>query len=277
MHRPRFVVALEHRRTGMPISAACHQPAAPALLRHRLGAAMPLNPSFADLALRVLLTIIACAAIGFERGESGKAAGLRTTLLVGLAACLAMLQVNLLLPVAGKASDSFVVMDLMRLPLGILSGVGFIGAGAILRRNNMVIGVTTAATMWYVTVLGLCFGGGQMWLGIAGTLLGVVVIQGLRIIEPQLPRDRQSTLTLRYDRARIDSATLMAEIVRPPFSLLRASSSVSGLLGTGELRLRLRWRALDRDHELPALVETLGARQGVQHVEWDAGGIPGDG
>jgi putative Mg2+ transporter-C (MgtC) family protein len=70
-------------------------------------------------------------------------AGLRTTLLVCLAASVAMIQTNLLLMTVGKTQDSFVVMDIMRLPLGILSGMGFIGAGAIVRRDNIVLGVTT--------------------------------------------------------------------------------------------------------------------------------------
>jgi putative Mg2+ transporter-C (MgtC) family protein len=72
-----------------------------------------------------------------------------------------MLQANLLMYSVGKTPDSFVVLDLMRLPLGILSGVGFVGAGAILRRDNLVVGVTTAATMWFVIVMGLGFGGGN--------------------------------------------------------------------------------------------------------------------
>lgn len=107
--------------------------------------------------------------IGLNRGERGHAAGLRTTTLVCLAASVAMIQMNLLLPVAGKKSDFFSVMDIMRLPLGILSGMGFIGAGAILRKGDTVSGVTTAATLWLVTVIGLCFGGGQLWLGAATT------------------------------------------------------------------------------------------------------------
>ena len=65
---------------------------------------------------------------------------------------------------AGKTSSSFAVMDLMRLPLGILSGMGFIGAGAIVRKDSLVHGLTTAATLWFVTGLGLCFGGGQLAL-----------------------------------------------------------------------------------------------------------------
>ena len=73
-----------------------------------------------------------------------------------------MIQTNLLLATAGKSADSFVVLDLMRLPLGILTGMGFIGGGAILRRDGFVLGVTTAATLWFVTVIGLCFGAGRL-------------------------------------------------------------------------------------------------------------------
>jgi len=64
---------------------------------------MPLHLSFTDLAVRLLGTLIAGAVIGYNRSEHGKAAGLRTTLLVCLAASVAMLQVNLLLPLAGRA------------------------------------------------------------------------------------------------------------------------------------------------------------------------------
>jgi putative Mg2+ transporter-C (MgtC) family protein len=129
---------------------------------------MPINPEWSDIAVRLLCTVLAGMLIGLNRGEHGRPAGLRTTLLVALAACLSMIQVNLLLPAAGKPATSFVVLDLMRLPLGILSGIGFIGAGAIVRRDNFVVGVTTAATLWFVTVLGLCFGGGQILLGLVG-------------------------------------------------------------------------------------------------------------
>src|ERR1700749_4696310 len=109
---------------------------------------MPLHLTLADVVIRVLCTLIAGGVIGYNRGEHGKAAGLRTTLLVCLAASLAMLQVNYLLPLAGRSGDSFVMNDLMRLPLGILTGVGFIGGGAILQRGDIVVGVTPAATLW---------------------------------------------------------------------------------------------------------------------------------
>lgn len=122
---------------------------------------------WSDVVLRLVATLAAGIAFGLNRDEHGRPAGLRTTTLVCLAACLSMLQVNWLLDTTGKKSGSFVTLDLMRLPLGVLSGMGFIGGGAILRRENMVLGVTTAATLWIVTIIGLCFGG-----------VGIVIISG---------------------------------------------------------------------------------------------------
>jgi putative Mg2+ transporter-C (MgtC) family protein len=112
-----------------------------------IGTAMPVDLTWPDLVIRLVCTLIAGAIIGYDRGEHGKAAGLRTTVLVCMAASVAMLQMNYLLPLAGRSSDSFVTNDLMRLPLGILTGVGFIGGGAILRRGSLIVGVTTAATL----------------------------------------------------------------------------------------------------------------------------------
>ena len=129
---------------------------------------MPIPLTWPEIVLRLSCALATGAVIGLNRTGHDRPAGLRTSILVCLAACIAMLQVNLLLSLRGRTSDSFVMNDLMRLPLGILSGMGFIGAGAIVRRQKLVVGVTTAATMWFLTVLGLCFGGGQTILGIAG-------------------------------------------------------------------------------------------------------------
>ncbi len=157
---------------------------------------MPLMPSWLDIALRLVLTMLAGAVIGFNREARGHAAGLRTTILVCLAACVAMLQANILLSLAGKTQSSFIQMDLMRLPLGILTGVGFIGGGAILRRGDLITGVTTAATLWMVTVIGLCFGGGQWVLGVVATLLAVLTLWGLKRVDFSIPHERWARVCL---------------------------------------------------------------------------------
>ena len=115
---------------------------------------MPLTLTWEQIALRIFLAAIASLLIAVEADERGHPAGMRTTMLVCLAACLAQLQANMLLGTSGKTPSSFIQLDLERLPLGILSGIGFIGAGVIVKKdNNIVSGVTTAATIWFVSVL----------------------------------------------------------------------------------------------------------------------------
>ena len=160
---------------------------------------MPLSPGWTDIAIRLALTMLAGAIIGLNRGAHGHAAGFRTTILVGLAASVAMIQANMLLTLSGKTPGSFAVMDLMRLPLGILTGVGFIGAGTIVRRGDLVTGVTTAATLWLVTVIGLCLGGGQLVLGVVATALAMITLWALKWVDLMIPREHRARLILTSD------------------------------------------------------------------------------
>lgn len=107
-----------------------------------------------------------------------------------------MIQANVLLSLTGKTPESFAVMDLMRLPLGILTGVGFIGGGTILKKGDLVTGVTTAATLWLMTVIGLCLGGGQLVLGVTTTVLAVFTLWGLKRIDLVIPREHRAKLTV---------------------------------------------------------------------------------
>lgn len=158
---------------------------------------MPIHIGWDEIALRLALTIFAGGLLGLNRAERGSTAGLRTTLLVCLAASIAMIQANLLLDTAGWKQDSFVRVDVMRLPLGILTGMGFIGGGAILRDRGKISGVTTAATLWFATVLGLCFGGGQHTLGIAAFALGIVILSVMKRLEARLPKERRGKLAVK--------------------------------------------------------------------------------
>lgn len=176
---------------------------------------MPLHLDWADLTLRLMLAMLAGGIIGLNRELRGHAAGLRTTILVTLAACVAMIQANLLLPVGGKTAASFGVMDLMRMPLGILTGVGFIGGGAILKRGNLVTGITTAATLWVATVIGLCFGGGQNGLGIAGTILAFFTLSSLRRLDDWIPRRQRALATIRASVTDPGSPSALAMALRP--------------------------------------------------------------
>ncbi len=227
---------------------------------------MPLELTWSDLAIRLLCTLIAGAIIGYNRGESGKAAGLRTTILVSMAASVAMLQMNFLLPLAGRTSDSFVMNDLMRLPLGILTGVGFIGGGAILRRGNLVVGVTTAATLWYVTVVGLCFGGGQILLGWAATALGLFILWGLKWLEGFMPVQKQARLTVTVDEAGPSESEIRRRLAGGAIEIRDVGLAADGRLRT--YTLNVREMRPSPDSSIPSVIEELNRRPGVASLKW---------
>jgi putative Mg2+ transporter-C (MgtC) family protein len=231
---------------------------------------MTLGVTWSDVAIRILLTVLAGAAIGFERGEQGHAAGLRTTLLVSLAACLAMLQANWLMTTVGKASDSFVTLDLMRLPLGILSGVGFIGAGTILKRGDLIVGVTTAATLWYVTMLGLCFGGGQIGLGLVGTALGILILPGLKLLESHTPQERIVELRAQWDSGALQEADIRRAITEAKLRISRSRIAYHAAERTCEGHYTLTQRTFARDHAIPAPVRELTDHPAVHELDWRA-------
>jgi putative Mg2+ transporter-C (MgtC) family protein len=229
---------------------------------------MPVHISWWDIAIRLLCTVFAGFVIGFDRGERGRAAGLRTTLLVALAASISMIQVNLLMPTTGKTPDSFVVFDLMRLPLGILTGVGFIGGGAIHRRDSMILGVTTAATIWFMTVVGLCFGGGQLGLGFASLLVGFLVLTGLRKFEGAIKHDRHAALTL-VSTPEGPQEDELRNILSAEKYRIRSIGLVAGqALAVREWNCEVEWRGAKHQTATPEFVKALASRPGVSKIEW---------
>ncbi len=222
-----------------------------------------------EILLRLVLTLIAGAVIGLNRGEHGRAAGLRTTMLVCLAASLSMIQVNLLLDLNGKSPSSFVVMDLMRLPLGILTGVGFIGAGAILRKDNLVMGVTTAATLWYVTVVGLCLGGGQLLLGTIGVVLGCLILWALKAAELHWHQECHGTLTILCDASGPDCTDVCRQVEAAGGKVNRwMHLRLRREEGHREQTCEVIWKACSRDSHAPPFVQKLLESRGVLQVEW---------
>lgn len=224
--------------------------------------------SWADAALRLLFTVVAGLALGYNRSEHGKAAGMRTTLLVCLAASVAMMQANVLLPMQGRSSTSFVMNDLMRLPLGILTGVGFIGGGAILRRGNLVRGVTTAATLWLATVVGLCLGGGQTPLGLAATLLGLGTLTGLKRVETVIRQACHARLLIETGEAGPDEADLRSRLTDQGLSIVRSEIALDCLAGRRTYIFEVRSWQRSSETSAPQVVHDIAADPNVQRLRW---------
>jgi putative Mg2+ transporter-C (MgtC) family protein len=130
---------------------------------------MNLSP-WLEMILRFLLAAGLGAGIGYQRERAGKAAGLRTHILVSSGAALFTL--------VSIYGFSGAVVDISRVAAGVVVGIGFIGAGVILRgqREKEVAGLTTAATIWITAAIGLAVGTGMYWISVIATAVTVGVL-----------------------------------------------------------------------------------------------------
>jgi putative Mg2+ transporter-C (MgtC) family protein len=156
-----------------------------------------------------------------------------------------MVQANVLMAAGGK-SASFGVMDLMRLPLGILTRVGFIGGGVILRRGDVIVGVKAAATLWTVTVIGLCVGGGQMYLGCAATILAVITPWILRSLDTRIPREHRVTIIVSAPDLPSLSPVEVGRLIGEAGYRARFLQQEGDNAGESALTFEVRWRQLEK-------------------------------
>jgi putative Mg2+ transporter-C (MgtC) family protein len=232
--------------------------------------AMSATLSWPDIALRMVLALAAGALIGLDRGEHAHPVGLRTTVLITTAAALAMIQANWLVVHTTDTHVSILRLDMMRLPLGILSGVGFIGAGAILRRGEIVRGITTAATIWVATVIGLCLGGGQIGLGIVGTAIALITLWGLKYAEAAFVTERRGTIIVAFAAGGLHEQALFDLLSARGFKM-RSHRIELTHDGAGQIICGGRYQGAYPDWS-STVIHELAARPDVIRVEWrDAG------
>jgi putative Mg2+ transporter-C (MgtC) family protein len=234
------------------------------------------NPTWVDLCLRLALATLAGILVGYNREARSQAAGLRTTTLVCVSACLSMVLANLMLQVTGPDPKSFVRLDVMRLPLGVLTGIGFIGAGAIVRRGDSVVGVSTAATLWFMTLVGLAIGAGQFVLGGAVTLGGLALLWALERADFAISRRFRAALTVFADTDQLDPEQLRDILDRAGQRIVAWGVTYREAGRSYVVRAELEWdgRAQDRASP-PAFVEQLVGEAGVGEVDWTPQAVSG--
>lgn len=150
---------------------------------------------------QVLAALIAGGLIGLERSYHGRAAGFRTFSLVAFGACLLMVAVSY--PAEWRPPlqmQGYWRIDPTRVMQGIVTGVGFLGAGVIFRDGFTVRGLTTAACIWVVSAIGVLFGIGFYPLGVAATILTLVVLSLFKRIEAMIPSNQYSYLSISFSR-----------------------------------------------------------------------------
>jgi putative Mg2+ transporter-C (MgtC) family protein len=148
---------------------------------------------------KLLLATILGGAIGVEREMAGKPAGLRTNILICIGAAL-FTQLSIDIAQVGFSPDKHPFGDTTRIAAQIVSGIGFLGAGAIMHGQGAVVGLTTAATIWAVAAIGVAVGAGAYIDACGATVLIMLVLIGLRPLENRLlAKRRRIHATLRVN------------------------------------------------------------------------------
>jgi len=142
-------------------------------------------PTDLEMVIRLLLTTILSGLVGLERQVHRRDAGLRTHILVALGSCLIMLTSMYVFDIYKDA----VSLDPARIAAGVITGIGFLGAGAIIREPERVKGLTTAASLWVVAGIGLAVGIGFNKVAIYTTILVLIVLHFLRYVEGALAKE----------------------------------------------------------------------------------------
>jgi putative Mg2+ transporter-C (MgtC) family protein len=144
-----------------------------------------------DVTARLFIALVLGGLIGLERERQERAAGLRTVTMVSLGSCLFTL----------VSAYGFQQTDPSRVAAQIVTGIGFLGAGAIFMRKDLVRGLTTAATIWATAAIGMAAALGQFFAAFLTTLLILIVLMVLKPVERRFfRRHNEATLTLTMGR-----------------------------------------------------------------------------
>jgi uncharacterized membrane protein YhiD involved in acid resistance len=209
-------------------------------------------------AVRLLIATGLGGLIGLQRELSGKPAGLRTNMLICLGAAL-VTHVSLALPARLGIGDP------ARIAAQIITGIGFLGAGTIMRSRHAVHGLTSAATIWVVAAVGLAVGAGFERQAALAAVLIILALAGLGKVEARLLGQGTMTASLIVDNAAADPEELMERL-----GVRRELSPKWTHLGNGRARLSVAWRGIEGD--AARLVGTVAAIPGVSVESWELEG-----
>lgn len=133
---------------------------------------------FIENVFLVLLALLLSSIIGWEREKKHKPAGLRTHVLVCISTCALVI-----------ITKKHIPYDYARIIQGIITGIGFIGAGSIIAQRKQVVGITTAASILFVAVLGIVVGLGEVLMAIFITILSFLILKYFRLLEERIRKD----------------------------------------------------------------------------------------
>lgn len=219
-----------------------------------------------ELIIRILVGTALGAIIGYERDIHGRPAGLRTHAIVALASATFMVVSTHLAYFQGYRQGDFTEIDGSRIAASVVSGIGFLAGGAILRTGFTIQGLTTAAGLWLVAAIGLCAGGGMYAESVAATIIGVVALTMLRRFEDKDDRTRRR-LTLTLTQNALPTEALVAKLAGLDLLPTIEGWNLESATSLRHLTLAVR---LPRGEAESRLVAALESEPGITRMQLDA-------
>ncbi len=213
-----------------------------------------------DILFRLAAAFIAGGAVGLERQIHGRPAGLRTHILVCTGACIAVAS-------GMMAADLFpdLQMDAGRIAAGVITGVGFLGAGTIVHYREGVGGLTTAACIWFVAMTGMLAGFGfYLFTGLA-TAMAIIVLLLLEVFEDRLPSASYWRLRIRFSGSSFSKVEEECRKIMQGYGIVVKSSTISIAGDSSELIFSLKTRYRKKHN---GLIEKINGMDGVTSIKW---------
>ena len=217
---------------------------------------------------KLFLAILLGGAIGLEREFRGRPAGLRTHILVCLGATMIMVGSRSMAEYSQVLSQAYrVQVDPGRIAAGIVTGIGFLGAGAIIRIEDLVRGLTTAGCIWFVAALGIAIGQGLYVLASVSSVCAVAVLLGLTRVEQKIrPTVYRSIVVI--------SPLAQAESIEKSCHKLLAERNIyvrdiASLVSRDEGRAEVTFKIRVENHlQAGEVIRAMAALDGVTEARW---------
>jgi len=228
-----------------------------------------LSSPFFSILIRLFLALFLGGLIGLERGLHGRPAGLRTHILVCLGATIVMIIPEMLsVNLNQSAQSAWVQVDPGRMVAGIVTGIGFLGAGAIIRIGDIVRGLTTAATIWFTAALGIVIGSGHYGLAMISTALALIVLLLLDKAGHLIPGIIYRSVTVTVSEKYRESLEEMSTDIFHKFDIRIQEQSHQWFRKNEEVTIVYQIRTKDSKSSGP-VVSALAKGKGVSSVIWE--------
>lgn len=216
-------------------------------------------PYYAQIALKLLLATLAGGLVGYQRERAERPAGLRTHILVSLGSAIFTIASLVSLPNT----------DPTRIAAQIVTGIGFLGAGAIINQGDLVLGLTTAASLWATAGLGMLAGFGLYPVAIGASVLVFIVLSVFKPIEKKIAGgEERGTIVIRVEKGN-------KELILKVDDVLKGSeihSKSTELTKVSGLTTYKYYIDLPRDADPDDIIDKLVKLDGVESVRWEGAG-----